>query len=457
MLWEHFYKKEVPYEARPAEAAASFNHVFIPELLEDGRVTLKALDIKTGKESWSYGDSASLKISPYVAGDKLYLPLEGGIHIVNQKSGKELDTIEHGSPVSSVAASNKVLIVADLGGGVTAYDLKSKKAKWSYENDGFEMINRPLITLLDNKVLLTEVKNGITVMLDASNGMELWSKNIGNPSFVNMYGVAITKPAVAENQVYYAMWDGQQKNGMAGYSTLLALDVETGNELWRYRENDFIEYSPILANDGMIVVTKDGVKAYQGGKNAQEPAQIEADEPQSDTVTNTEVVGLESFEGHWSTPGSDELAINISFTDDNSGVITYFNQGAETPISFKFVKSSDMQLMTMLGSEEKPLILTLYDSGVLGYKTNEQSYNLERSDVSQSEKESCLIDGFKGKWCDSNQELCFEVVIDEGNTSGHLDYFQDREPYQEKFRIPYMDEYEILIEMEAGASQISLS
>ncbi|AWP28483.1 hypothetical protein [Paenibacillus sp. Cedars] len=141
------------------------------------------------------------------------------------------------------------------------------------------------------------------------------------------------------------------------------------------------------------------------------------------------------------------MAINITFTDDKRGVITYYNQGSESPVPFKFVKSSDTQLMTMLGSEEKPLILTLYDSGVLGYKTNEQRINLERNGEGQAISEGVeLISGFNGKWCDSLQVLCFEIKLD-GDSGGTLNSYQEREPYQESFGITYMDEYQIVIKI----------
>ncbi|MBW5444748.1 PQQ-binding-like beta-propeller repeat protein [Cohnella sp. CFH 77786] len=457
LLWEHLYKKEVPRDMRPAEVAISSDYLFIPEQLEDGRITLKALDIKTGKESWSFGDSVSLVLSPYVADDKLYISYEGGVHILNTKSGKELDVIDHEVLISSVVTDNKLLVVSDLGGGVTAYDLKSKKSKWSYTNDSYDIKNRPQLTMFGNKVLLTEVKSGIVEMLDAENGKQLWSKTLGDPVFWTLYGGTITKPIVAEDDaIYLAVFDGQdnQRKGHAGYSTLLALDAETGNELWRYQEDDLIFYSPNLIENGMIVLTQTGIKAYQAGKNAQVAAQKETDATvnQPSSNSNTELVDLKTFEGQWSTPGSDELAINISITDDKNGVITYYSEGTENPVPFEFKQSNYDQLMLLLGNEERPLVLTYYESGKLGYKTNEQGYTLERSGVSQSnfgEAESSLIDGFKGKWCDSLQALCFEIKL-EGNSGGKLDYYQERDPFQEPFRITYMDEYKIEINIDAS-------
>lgn len=116
--------------------------------------------------------------------------------------------------------------------------------------------------------------------------------------------------------------------------------------------------------------------------------------------------------------------------------------------------------MLLLGNEEKPLILTWYESGKLGYKTNEQDYTLERSGVSQPSEEvteTSLIDGFKGKWCDTDQMPCFEIVFDDDENGGYFHYYQEREPYQERFRIPYMDEFEIEIEFKAASSQVTLS
>lgn len=67
-----------------------------------------------------------------------------------------------------------------------------------------------------------------------------------------------------------------------------------------------------------------------------------------------------------------------------------------------------------------------------------------------------MIEGFNGKLYDSAQQLCFEVVLDDNDSGGYLNYYQEKEPYQEAFKIPYMDEYEIAIELEAGSSQVRL-
>jgi outer membrane protein assembly factor BamB len=202
-------------------------------------------------------------ISPYVAGDKLYIPFEGGVHIVNEKSGKEVSAIDVGAPTSSIAVMDNTLVVVNLGGGVTAYDLKSKKPKWNYENDEFGMKNRPLVTLFGNNVLLTEKMKGITVMLNATDGSELWEKQLGVPALATIFGGAITPPSIAEETIFLSV--NAYKNVNEGFSSLLALDARTGNELWSFEEEDYSYYAPVLIDNGMIAVTRNGLKAYQGG------------------------------------------------------------------------------------------------------------------------------------------------------------------------------------------------
>ncbi|KKO53976.1 outer membrane protein assembly factor BamB family protein [Paenibacillus sp. DMB20] len=131
---------------------AALTQFFINEQLEDGSVALKALNTETGKERWSYSEGLlSLSTSPIVAGEKVYVTSQGNLYILSVKSGKELEVIKHEAVINSLAANNKLVVVADLGAGVTAYDLKSKKAKWSYTNDSFDIKNRPQVTLFDNK------------------------------------------------------------------------------------------------------------------------------------------------------------------------------------------------------------------------------------------------------------------------------------------------------------------
>ena len=89
VIWKYDYNLKVPAELKPKAAITSSSHAFIVEQSEDGRSSLKAIDVKTGKVRWNYGDAVPL--SGFVlAADKLYVPMQGVIHIIDEKMAKRL-------------------------------------------------------------------------------------------------------------------------------------------------------------------------------------------------------------------------------------------------------------------------------------------------------------------------------------------------------------------------------
>lgn len=255
-----------------AMSMGSLNHVFVHAYFVDGSTTFKALNIETGKESWSFGEK--ILSTPIVAGDKLYIPSMDKVHVLKEKSGKKIDTIEMEMRVASIAVRDNLMIAeyADFNRSIHAFDLKSHDHKWEYVLEGIEGIGpRPHIILLDDKVLLTYVNSGEVVMLDGKTGKELWKKAFGKPVLSSIYGGTFNPPIVAEDTLYISLREGQnkQRKALPGYSTLVALDVNTGNEQWRYQEDKFINHTPSLIDNGMVIVTNYGIKAYKGGRNVE--------------------------------------------------------------------------------------------------------------------------------------------------------------------------------------------
>ncbi|CAH1218662.1 Outer membrane protein assembly factor BamB [Paenibacillus plantiphilus] len=268
LVWERERNKDTMI----AMSVGSLNHILFHEILEDGRTTFKALNIETGKESWSFGER--VLSTPIVVGDKLYIPSMDQVHVLNEKSGKEIDIIEMKMQALSIAVRDNLMIAEynDFNRSIHAFDLKSHDHKWEYVLEEIEgMGPRANMILLDDKVLLTYVRSGEVVMLDGKTGKELWKKVLGTPWFAHIYGGTFNDPIVAEDTLYISVWEGQneQRKAYAGYSTLFALDVNTGNEQWRYQEDDFINYSPSLIDNGMVIVTNNGIKAYKGGSNVE--------------------------------------------------------------------------------------------------------------------------------------------------------------------------------------------
>jgi len=468
-IWKYDYNLKVPAKLKPKVTIASSSHAFITEQIS-GEVILKAMDIKTGKVSWEYGNAVPF-VGFILAADKLYVPIDGVIHIVDEKNGKEIDSISTDAPISSLNVAGDQLYIVDLGGHITAFDLKSKKQAWQYGNDAFEVPNAPVLTVLKDKVIATEVKSGLMVGVDAKEGKELWKIKMGNEKYRATIPWIVTQPSALGDTLYIGTWGGEHETakGAPAYSDLIAIDGNKGTELWRQKVDDFIMYSPAF-NIGQTIITNmyESVTAYNEGKATTQVATVKpkssieasaTNEPVSDEASTEDVeYELKDFEGNWK---SDKQAFRIAFTDNDNGFITFYDQGEETaiPFEYKMPASEYNRVMLVVGANKKPISIRLSDKDTLGYADEEMRDSLRRQAETQkpSDSANALISGFKGKWCDSFQSLCFNVVFKDQSSSGYLDYFQEKEPYQEAFRILYVDEFEIQLELEAGASQVSLS
>ncbi|AIQ37194.1 hypothetical protein R50345_22670 [Paenibacillus sp. FSL R5-0345] len=471
-MWEHNFTSELPFLTRPSITVVSSKRVFITDFTKEGPMTFKALDIQSGKEAWKLAGDWSLTLTPTVIKDKLYIPAAGKMLVVNEIDGKELHSFNTRGLIGSYAASDQQIVAVNISGNVASYDSNTGELLWEYDNELLGLPRSPDIILLKDKVLLTEKRTGTIIALDRSSGNEEWNKQFGEERNYVVMGAAITTPSVIKNTIYIGIFDGQdgQYKNLPDFSSLTAINEETGAELWHYPVDDYIMYPPVFV-DGNVIVTNmnQTVTAYQGGENSvkEEPVFDDEEVLQSTNSTNTDEGMMEKnsdgqydlklYEGDWSTPGSDEMAFNLSFTDSTSGIITFYGQGEEDPQPFKYVYP-DGTLMAKIGIEEKPTILILFDSGVLEYKDNEQKYFLERSGaVTEAEQEGeLLISGFEGKWCDSSQSLCFDLEL-EDDSGGTLEYYQELEPYKESFVIIYEDGYNMVLEFEAASSQVALS
>ncbi len=276
-MWEYNLSSELAFPSRFPITVASANHVFITDLTKEGPMSIKALDIQTGQEAWMLTGEWSLTIAPTVIQDKLYIPAAGKMFIVNEKDGNELHSFSTKGLISSYAVSDQQIIAVNISGNVTSYDANTGERLWEYDNQLLALPRSLDITLLKDKVLLTEKKSGRIIALDAGSGKELWSKQYGDEKNSVVMVAAITTPSVIEDTLYIGIFDGQdeQFDYLPDYSNLTAINGETGEEVWHYPVDDYIMYPPAFVNGHVIVTNmKQTVTAFQGGENAEkvEPA-----------------------------------------------------------------------------------------------------------------------------------------------------------------------------------------
>lgn len=463
-VWNYDYNQSVPAGVKPKTTIVSSNHALIVEQSEDGRSSLKAVDIKTGKINWEYGNEVPL--SGFVfSTDKLYVPMQGVVHIIDEKDGKEIDSLTIDAMISNIELNDDVLYAVDLGGHITSMDLKSKQQKWQYEIVGFEAPNAPALTVLKDKVVCTEVNSGSMIGIDAQTGKELWKTQLGDQTYRPILPGVITQPSVLGDTLYIGAWDGQdpEVKYMPDYSNLIAFNGNTGKELWRFKVDDYIMYPPAFA-DGKAIITnmEETITAFSEGKlpDQTDVEQTPAEEIDANNIKPSEVLGNsqeetdekeftpKDFEGDWK---SKKQTFKLALTDSTSGTLTFHD---DSIVPFEYVMPDTDSLMLKIGSEQKAAVIILYDSDTMGYRDNTLQDTLTRQQ-GPVDSANALISGFEGSWCDSLQTLCFRLELTDVN-KGTLYYYQGRDPFKEQFEITYMDENSIDIRIE-GTKQATMS
>ncbi len=462
--WNRKYSQPLPSGMYPKVTVAAPDTAFF-----FNQSSLSAINISNGEDIWEYSGDVTYATSFVLDDDKVIFPSAGAVKILDVKSGKEEASITTEMLMSSVQVSKDSIYSVGVG-SITAYDKDSYEQQWQYDNEAFAMTNQPALTVLDNKVIATEVQSGTIIALDSESGKELWNIQMGDMKYRPTQHWVITEPAALENTLYIGAWGGEHPDskGAPAYSNLIAIDAMTGTEKWRYQVNNFIMYAPAFADGKLIVInmegsitaynegttdiqaTSSGAKPTAEGKATSTPTVTKAEE----SSTEDEEYELKDFEGHWM---SDKHDFHIAFTDSSYGVITFYGQGDEVPEPFEFKKTEYDRVMLLVGSEQRPVSIRLEDINSLGF-ADEQGYDyMVRHDETQKTGDSAmdLISRFEGKWCDSSQSYCFELKLTAVG-EGVLDYYQEPEPYQESFRITYMDVYDISIDIE-GSGQVFLS
>ena len=101
----------------------------------------------------------------------------------------------------------------------------------------------------------------------------------------------ITQPSVLEDTLFIGAWDGQDNEVkyMPDYSNLIALDGNTGKELWHFKVDDYIMYPPSFAKGKAIVTNmQETITAFNEGKA---PEQAEESKLQDEITIGTIKIG----------------------------------------------------------------------------------------------------------------------------------------------------------------------
>ena len=209
-----------------------------------------ALDAATGQVIWRI-DASGWVSAPALADGTLYFggrTLDGRdptfMYAVDQASGHEKWRVpiqQNGLQDTPVVVDGMVF-ASTWRDGLLALDAATGHEKWRYTT-GSALLTSPAVAY--NTVYITD--EGKLTALDIATGQQKWSLGDG--------GFTTTAPVIAGNVVYFASTSlgpaipFVTEPDSGGY--IYAVDAQTGQQLWRYKVNGLIYYSPVIS-DGIL-------------------------------------------------------------------------------------------------------------------------------------------------------------------------------------------------------------
>ncbi|MCH8500732.1 MAG: PQQ-binding-like beta-propeller repeat protein [Aliidiomarina sp.] len=244
-----------------ATATADANHGYV--LSEDGN--FYAFELATGRVTWQFKTLGQQRFSAYgylniqedtpivdpwdylsssaVISNDLVIFGSSGHHVyaLERATGKRVWSYKTGGAVhSSPALWGDVVIVGSWDGRIYALDAASGKLRWQFATESEQEFSvwlgvQASPTVVDDQIYIGG-RDGYLYRLDAATGEIEWRYDMAR-SWV------LTTVAVSEQLVFV----GSSDTGL-----VIAIERDTGNELWRYTTQSWNYSSPLLFNDAVL-------------------------------------------------------------------------------------------------------------------------------------------------------------------------------------------------------------
>ena len=213
------------------------------------------LDPEDGTLLWQYHYFVRAGYSPALINERIIVNSEQ-LEILDVETGEQLWSYatEPLGDTSPVVTDSTIVTVSSDDGIVYAFGLDTQKLLWTHSMDAL-VLSTPAVH--ENKILVKTYDETIYA-LDEETGSVLWEKNVKEESHFpgrevqrNVQASFRSSPAIADNKIYVGLWSG----------TLLCLEVDTGEILWKYKTDGSIVASPAVAGEKVFISSTDG-KVY---------------------------------------------------------------------------------------------------------------------------------------------------------------------------------------------------
>ena len=220
------------YQAKPA---LSENLVIAPSTDRN----IYAIDIATGSQVWVYRGEFAFIAEPVVVEDKLIVSAQDHhVFVLDSKTGEEIYRVETKGAVLAPPLydpETDMVFFGSLGREMVAFDFRTGEVKWIYgEGTDLETIWATPI-MLDNQLVFTD-KNGKIIALDPETGAELWQTSAG--------GTVIAGVTLVEDQGFLV---AREDGTMSFYSSA----TQSGD--WTVTVPGKIYRKPVIDGDQIFV------------------------------------------------------------------------------------------------------------------------------------------------------------------------------------------------------------
>lgn len=251
-----------------ASPVASEGVVYVPGSGDPG--TIHAVEIESGDRVWAYEPDGFAISTPALADGTLYVGTWGKqFYALDAETGavRWKKDIGHRFGSSSPVVTDDTVYVGTIGDGplvvsgddesefeacaFLALDRESGDLRWQFRDFGERENVDASPAIADGRVFVG-TENAL-LALDAETGTELWRRPIEAHSD--------SSPAVADGLVYYG---GPGSPDSTSPATLWAIEAETGETVWRAGIDDINFRTSAAVADGLVYTVASSVRTCAG-------------------------------------------------------------------------------------------------------------------------------------------------------------------------------------------------